>query len=60
MVDTTGKYGKPDNVKYVTASTVFQDASGSPIIDLRCKKCRYLPLITGLIVDEFLHPPPPF
>jgi len=62
VVDTTGKYGKPDNVKYVTASTVFQDASGSPIIDLRCKKCRYVPfhLITPLIIlDEFLRPPPP-
>jgi len=40
MTDTTGKYGKPDNVKYVTASTIYQDASGSPMIDLRCKKCR--------------------
>jgi hypothetical protein len=39
--DVTGKYGKPDNVNYANAGTVAQDSTGTPIIDLRCKKCRY-------------------
>jgi hypothetical protein len=41
MEGVTGKYGKPGNVNYVAASEVVHDTSGSPIIDLRCKKCRY-------------------
>lgn len=44
----TGKYGKPDNVNYVTASAVVPDPSGTPVIDLRCKKCRYsVPEVTA-------------
>jgi len=41
MVDVTGKYGKPEVVNYVTSTTIVQDPSGFPVVDLRCKKCRY-------------------
>jgi dual specificity phosphatase 12 len=37
----TGKYGKPDVVNYATADTVVDDQSESPVVDLRCKMCRY-------------------
>jgi hypothetical protein len=41
IIDVTGKYGKPDNVNYQTAGTAAVDETGEPVVDLRCKKCRY-------------------
>lgn len=40
-LDATGQYGKPDVINYAAAGTIVHDPSGSPTIDLRCKKCRY-------------------
>ena len=40
-VDITGKYGKPDDVNYAAAATQAPDSNGDPLVDLRCKKCRY-------------------
>lgn len=52
-LDVTGEFGKPDVINYATADTVVHDPSGTPTIDLRCKKCRYSLLQLPLIVDEY-------
>src|ERR1700737_658283 len=39
-VDVTGKYSKPDVVNYATAATLVEDKSGTPTVDLRCRRCR--------------------
>jgi hypothetical protein len=44
MVDITGKYGKPDEMNYAAAGSQVADSDGNPLVDLRCKKCRYIPL----------------
>jgi|SRR5208282_205929 len=51
-LDATGKYGKPDVINYASAGTVVHDSSGSPIVDLRCKKCRYSLILSPLMTDE--------
>jgi hypothetical protein len=53
MIDVTGKYGKPDNVNYQTAGTVAVDETGGPVVDLRCKKCRYRKFLMSLISDVY-------
>ena len=40
MIDITGKYGKPELVNYVPTATQ-NGLSDKPIVDLRCKRCRY-------------------
>lgn len=56
IVDATGKYGKPDSVNYANAGTLTQDSTGAPIIDLRCKKCRFdLFGKINSLVDEYWH-----
>ena len=55
MIDVTGKYGKPDNVNYQTAGTFAVDETGAPVVDLRCKKCRYIAALILLIIDVYWH-----
>lgn len=55
IIDVTGKYGKPDHVTYQIARTVAADETGAPLVDLRCKKCRYRMFLVYLISDVYLH-----
>jgi len=41
ILDATGKWKKPEVVTYTSPATGSENSLGSPIVDLRCKKCRY-------------------